>query len=108
MKNTMIIDGYTAVIQYDPEIGLLRGEFVGLNGGADFYASDVAGLKREGKISLQVFLEMCAQDGVAPRRAFSGKFNVRVSPALHADSALAAVAERSAGSGTRIPTTETG
>ena len=93
MKNTMIINGYTAVIQYDPEIDLFRGEFVGLNGGADFYASDIAGLKREGEISLRVFLEMCAEDGVDPRRAFSGKFNVRVSPALHADLALAAAAE---------------
>ena len=93
MKNTMIINGYTAVIQYDPEIDLFRGEFVGLNGGADFYASDIAGLKCEGEISLRVFLEMCAEDGVDPRRAFSGKFNVRVSPTLHADLALAAAAE---------------
>lgn len=93
MKNTMIIDGYTAVIQYDPEIDLFRGEFIGLNGGADFYASDIASLKREGEISLRVFLEMCAEDGVDPRRAFSGKFNVRVSPMLHADLALAAAAE---------------
>ena len=36
---------------------------------------------------------MCAEDGVDPRRAFSGKFNVRVSPTLHADLALAAAAE---------------
>lgn len=93
MKNTMTINGYRAVIQYDPEIELFRGEFVGLNGGADFYASDIEGLKREGGISLQVFLDMCAEDGVDPVRAFSGKFNVRVPPSLHADLAQAAAAE---------------
>ena len=45
-------DGYKAVIAYDPEIEMFRGEFVGLNGAADFYAADLEGLKREGKISL--------------------------------------------------------
>ena len=30
-------DGYKAVIAYDPEIEMFRGEFVGLNGAADFY-----------------------------------------------------------------------
>ena len=64
MRNTMVVDGYKAVIEYDPEIEMFRGEFVGLNGGADFYAADIEGLKREGATSLRVFLEMCAEDGV--------------------------------------------
>jgi len=55
MKNVMTINGYQATISYDPEIEMFRGEFVGLNGGADFYASNLTGLKREGKISLKVF-----------------------------------------------------
>jgi predicted HicB family RNase H-like nuclease len=93
MKNTMTINGYKAVIQYDPEIELFRGEFVGLNGGADFYAADIEGLKREGEISLRVFIDMCAEDGVNPVRRFSGKFNVRVPPTLHAELAQAAAAE---------------
>ena len=42
--NTMNIGGYEAVITFDPDIQMFRGEFVGLNGGADFYAADVAGL----------------------------------------------------------------
>ncbi|WP_185268914.1 type II toxin-antitoxin system HicB family antitoxin [Halopseudomonas xiamenensis] len=93
MKNTMTIDGYRAVIQFDPEIEMFRGEFVGLNGGADFYAADIEGLKREGATSLRVFLEMCAEGGIEPTKAFSGKFNVRVPPELHADLVVAATAE---------------
>lgn len=93
MKNTMIIDGYRAVIQFDPEIEMFRGEFVGLNGGADFYADDIEGLKREGAASLRVFLEMCAEDGIEPVKAFSGKFNVRVPPELHAEIVVAATAD---------------
>jgi predicted HicB family RNase H-like nuclease len=96
MMTTMEINGYRAVIQYDPEVEMFRGEFVGLNGGADFYAKDIDGLRKEGEISLKVFLDMCREDGVEPRKEYSGKFNLRVSPKLHAEiSARAAAAGKS-------------
>jgi len=38
--NIMTIGGYQAVIAFDPDMQMFRGEFVGLNGGADFYAAD--------------------------------------------------------------------
>lgn len=47
MMNIMEFDGYRAVTQYDPEINMFRGEFVGLNGSADFYATDIEGLRHE-------------------------------------------------------------
>jgi len=90
MKNLMNIEGRPAVISYDPDIGMLRGEFVELNGGADFYAKDIKGLKREGTISLRVFLEACKEDGVEPVKAYSGRFNVRIPPDLHARTTAAA------------------
>lgn len=90
--NTMEINGYRAVIQYDPDIDMFRGEFVGLNGGADFYAKDIDSLRKEGEISLKVFLDMCREDGVEPRKVYSGKFNLRVSPQLHAEIATRAAA----------------
>lgn len=92
MMNMMEINGYRAVVQYDPDIDMFRGEFVGLNGSADFYAKDIDGLRKEGEISLKVFLDMCREDGVEPRKAYSGKFNLRVSPQLHAEIATRATA----------------
>jgi predicted HicB family RNase H-like nuclease len=93
MKNVMEFDGgYKAIIAYDPEIEMFRGEFFGLNGGADFYAKDADGLKREGEISLRVFLEMCAEDGVPPRKA-GGKFALRLEPDVYAQAGLAAKAQ---------------
>jgi predicted HicB family RNase H-like nuclease len=62
----MTINGYQAVIAFDSDVQMFRGEFAGLNGGADFYAKDVDGLRREGAISLRVFLEACVEDGVDP------------------------------------------
>lgn len=90
--NTMTINGYRAVISFDSDIQMFRGEFIGLSGGADFYAKDVDGLRREGEISLRVFLEACAEDGVDPRKHFSGKFSLRVDPELHEAAAIAAAA----------------
>jgi len=88
--NTMLIEGQKASIAYDEEVDMFRGEFTGLNGGADFYAKNIASLHIEGKKSLQVFLNMCREDGVTPYRHFSGKFNVRISPELHAEAVTAA------------------
>ena len=93
MKNIVEIDGHKAVVAFDPELGMLRGEFVGLNGGADFLARDVEGLYREGRASLKVFLDMCAERGIDPIKEYSGRFNVRLDPKTHAAAATAAAAE---------------
>lgn len=93
MNNIMTIDGHKAVIEYDPEIEMFRGEFVNLSGGADFYASDIAGLRKEGSRSLKVYLDMCMEKGIEPYKNYSGKFNVRVTPELHAIIASVAAAK---------------
>ncbi len=90
--NTMHINGYNAVISYDEEINLFRGEFINLNGGADFYAADITSLRKEGEISLRVFLEACKERGINPCKHYSGKFNLRVSPTLHEQLATQAAA----------------
>ena len=46
MINMMKIEGYCAVIKYDPEIEMFRGEFINLNGGADFYADNITRFKK--------------------------------------------------------------
>jgi predicted HicB family RNase H-like nuclease len=93
MKNVMEFDGgYKAFIAYDPEIEMFRGEFVGLNGGADFYAKDADGLRREGAISLRVFLRMCEEDGVRPRKT-GGKFALRLDPETYHQAFITAKAQ---------------
>ena len=91
--NVMKIDGYNAKIEYDPEIDMFRGEILGLNGGADFYGRTPKELKAEFKKSLTVFLDVCAEKGIEPRRNYSGKFNLRIPPELHERLAIAAQAE---------------
>ena len=87
------INGINAAISFDADINLFRGEFVGLYGYADFYASDVAGLKKEGALSLKVFLEACEADGVNPYKHYSCKLITRITPDLHALAAETAKAQ---------------
>ncbi|MGQ4659005.1 toxin-antitoxin system HicB family antitoxin [Lysobacter sp. F6437] len=92
MINTINIDGHKAVITLDAELGMFRGEFVELNGGADFYAKSYDALLVEGQRSLETFLAICEERGISPKRSFSGKFQVRLPKALHAAAVAAAAA----------------
>lgn len=91
--NIMTFDGYQAKIEYDAEMDMFRGEILGLNGGADFYGRNPAELRDEFKKSLNVFLAVCQEKGIEPRRHYSGKFNLRISPDLHEQLAIVAQAE---------------
>ena len=91
--NIMTLDGYSAKIEYDAELDVFRGEILGLTGGADFYGKNPKELRAEFKKSLQVFLDVCREKGIEPRRNYSGKFNLRIPPELHEQLAIAAQAE---------------
>ncbi len=91
--NVMSLDGYDSKIEYDADLDLFRGEILGLNGGADFYGKNPKELRAEFKKSLQVFLEVCREKGIEPRRSYSGKFNLRIPPTLHERLAIVAQAE---------------
>lgn len=72
MNNPMTIKDHTAVISFNSGVGILSGEFIGLNGGADFYANSVEGLHKEGEVSLNTFLDVCREQGLEPYKHFSG------------------------------------
>jgi len=91
--NIMEVDGYRAKIEYDPELDQFRGEILGLNGSADFYGKSPASLRKEFKSSLTVFLEVCDEKGLSPKKQYSGKFNLRIPPGLHSKIAARATAE---------------
>ncbi|MEA5415091.1 type II toxin-antitoxin system HicB family antitoxin [Synechococcus sp. BA-132 BA5] len=91
--NLMTVDGYHARIEYDQETNQFRGEILGLTGGADFYGSNPEQLRLEFKKSLDVFLEICKEQNIEPRRDYSGRFNLRISPDLHEKLAMTAEAQ---------------
>ena len=85
--------GYVATIEYDDSVGLLHGKVV--NAGpypiVTFEAADVEGLEREFRISVEEYLASCVEDGVEPRKPFSGKLTLRLGPELHQRVAVSAI-----------------
>jgi predicted HicB family RNase H-like nuclease len=94
MKNVMKFGEYSAVISYDPEIQMFRGEFVGLNGSADFYADSIENLRKEGETSLKVFLDYAKEKNISPRKQSSGKLVLRLKPEIHQKYKLLAAARK--------------
>jgi predicted HicB family RNase H-like nuclease len=74
---------YNAAISYDPEIEMFRGEFIDLNGGADFYADTIKNLRKEGEISLRVFLDFAKEKNISPDKKYSGRLVLRLKPDIH-------------------------
>ena len=91
--NMMTLDGYNAKIEYDSDLDMFRGEILGLSGGADFYGKNPKELRTEFKKSLDIFLKVCSEKGIEPRKNYSGKFNLRIPPDLHEKLAIVAQAE---------------
>jgi predicted HicB family RNase H-like nuclease len=91
--NIMTLEGYQAKIEYDADLDTFRGEILSLNGGADFYGKNTKELRAEFRKSLKVFLDVCREKGIEPRRNYSGKFNLRIPAELHEKLAIVAQAE---------------
>ncbi|HBC0018028.1 TPA: type II toxin-antitoxin system HicB family antitoxin [Enterobacter hormaechei subsp. xiangfangensis] len=72
----LMINGHPSTVTHDPEINMYRGEFLGLNGGADFYADTKKKLVAEGETSLRVFLEICARDGLPAYKEIPARVQV--------------------------------
>lgn len=64
--NIMNFGDFGALISYDASLMSFRGEFIGLNGGADFYGKSVTELKVEGENSLNAFIDECKKRQIDP------------------------------------------
>ena len=86
--------GYIAKVEYDDSVGMLHGEVINAAPYpiVTFEASDVDGLRREFYKSIDDYLAWCEEDGVEPRRGFSGKLNLRLGPDLHREVSVEAAA----------------
>lgn len=82
--------GYTAKIEFDDDAGLFHGEVLHTRDVITFQGTSVEELRAAFSDSIEDYLEFCASRGEDPEKPFSGRFLVRVEPALHRDVAVAA------------------
>ena len=62
--NIMEFYGYKVRIEYDPDLDQLLREILGLTGSADLYGKTSAGLRKEFRDSLKVFLDVREEQGI--------------------------------------------
>jgi predicted HicB family RNase H-like nuclease len=75
--------GYTGVVEFDEEAGVLFGRVIGLRDLITFEGESVAEVTRAFHDSVDVYLELCAERGENPEKPYSGQFILRIDPNLH-------------------------
>lgn len=82
--------GYTGHVVYDDEAKIFHGEVLGIKDVVTFQGTTVDEIEQAFKDSVEDYLAFCAERGEEPDRPFSGKFNLRIPPELHAKLSIAA------------------
>lgn len=82
--------GYVARIEFDESANTFHGEVLNLRDVITFQGDSVDELRQAFEDSVDDYLDFCAERGEEPDKPFSGKFLVRIDPALHRAASLAA------------------
>jgi predicted HicB family RNase H-like nuclease len=84
---------YYGQIKYDDKARLFHGEVIGLKDVITFQGTNVEELEQAFHDSVDDYLKWCEELNQSPEQPFSGKFNLRISPELHAKLAVLASKE---------------
>ena len=88
----MTYKGYAARIEYSDEDGCFVGHIAGITDIIGFHGDNVQELRDTFIEAVDDYLETCAKVGIEPKKPYSGKIMLRVSPELHAKAAMIAAA----------------
>lgn len=90
MNSLMEYKGYHAKIEFSAEDSIFFGRIIGINDVIVFDGENVSELETMFHESVDDYIAMCEEMGVAPDKEYKGTFNIRVTPDLHKRAALAA------------------
>jgi predicted HicB family RNase H-like nuclease len=82
--------GYIGIVEYDDKARLFHGDVINTRDVITFQGKTVNEIEKAFKESIDDYISWCAKDGVAPEKPYSEKFNLRLSPDLHREIAIAA------------------
>ena len=83
MNNTMEYKGYVGSVEFSEEDGLFYGKVMGIRALISYEGSTAA---------VDDYLALCEEKHTEPERAYKGSFNVRISPELHKQAVIFAMA----------------
>lgn len=82
--------GYIGIVTYDSDAKLFHGDVVNTRDVITFQGTTVDEIEKAFIESIEDYLDWCKEEGVAPEKPYSGKFNLRLSPELHKEIAITA------------------
>ena len=91
MNNTMEYKGYVGSVEFSEEDALFYGKVLGIRALISYEGTNAAELVTDFHGAVDDYLEVCAQSGTEPEKAYKGSFNVRISPELHKQAVIAAM-----------------
>ena len=91
MNNTMEYKGYVGSVEFSEEDALFYGKVLGIRALISYEGTNAAELVADFHGAVDDYLELCAQSGTEPEKAYKGSFNVRISPDLHKQAVIAAM-----------------
>ena len=87
MGNMIRYKGYYAIPQYSAPDQCFYGNLSGIQDCIMFEGRNVDELENAFRNAVDDYLDQCRIEGIEPQKPFSGKFNLRMPPELHARTA---------------------
>lgn len=94
MSNTIEYKGYVGSIEFSEDDGLFFGKVLGIRALISYEGTDAASLVEDFHGAVDDYLAMCEAEQIEPEKAYKGSFNVRISPDLHKQVAVYAMAHQ--------------
>lgn len=94
MSNTMEYKGYVGSVEFSQEDSILFGKVMGIRALISYEGQTVQELVNDFHDAVDAYLNLCAEEGTPPEKAYKGSFNIRISPELHRRAALYATAHQ--------------
>ncbi len=94
MKNTMEYKGYIGSVEFSEEDSVFFGKVMGIRALISYEGVDAKGLLDDFHSAVDDYLNLCADQGIEPEKAYKGSFNIRISPELHKQAVVCALSQQ--------------
>lgn len=93
MKNTMEYKGYIGSVEFVEEKACFFGKVLGIDTPIAYEGESAWKLITNFHVAIDAYLTRCKEENIQPEAAYTGTINIRITPELHRQAALAAIAQ---------------
>lgn len=86
--------GYIGSVEFSEEDSLFYGKVMGIRALISYEGESAHDLVEDFHSAVDAYLDLCAEQGIEPEKAYKGSFNIRISPELHKQAVIAASARQ--------------